>query len=116
VADFLLPSYLKVLGAHGNERDIAEAAAMLGSRGAHLQASILDAITMLRQRHPSALLPESLAAPLESIVRNGDSPLLRRQALRLLAGLTDQDGVAAFLAACQAVDRGTAERRENEGG
>ncbi len=114
VADFLLPSYLKVLGAHGNECDLAEAAGMLDSRGTHLQPFILDAITMLRRRHPGAL-PESLVAPLESIVRKSNAPIVRRQAFRLLGGLTQHDGVAAFLTAWQAVDPETAERRENGG-
>lgn len=104
VADFLLPSYLKLLGAHGNERDIAEIAGMLDSRGAHLQAAILDAIAALHRRHPSALLPESLVEPLENIVCNGDSLILRHQALRLLEGLTRRDGVAEFRAAWQAVE------------
>ncbi|SPF53771.1 conserved hypothetical protein [Candidatus Sulfopaludibacter sp. SbA4] len=108
VADFLLPSYLKVLGAHGEESDVAEAAGMLDSRGAHLHAPILDAIAMLRQRHPSALLPESLVDPLERIVRIGNSPILRRQALHLLEGLTKQEGVVEFLAAWQP-------RLENDG-
>ena len=108
VADFLLPSYLRVLGAHGDKEDLAEVARMLESRGPHLQASILDAITMLRQRHPSAPLPESLVEPLQRIVRTGNSLILRRQALRLLEGLTRQDGVAGFLAAWQP-------RLENDG-
>jgi hypothetical protein len=115
VTDYLLPSYLKVLGAHGGACDIAETARLLNSRGAHLQAPILDAITMLRQRHPSAPLPESLVEPLESIVRNGNSPILRHQALRLLGGLTRHHGVATFLAAWQAVDQDTLERRESDG-
>jgi hypothetical protein len=102
IADLLLPSYLKLLGAHGGEDDLAEAAGMLESRGPHLQAPLLDAITMLRQRHPSALLPESLVEPLERIVRIGNSPILRRQALRLLEGLTQHDGVVEFLAPWQA--------------
>jgi hypothetical protein len=114
VADFLLPSYLKALGAYGNEDDIGEAAGMLDSRGTHLQASILDAITMLRQRHPSALLPEALVEPLENIVRNGRSPILRRQAFGLLKGLTRLDGVAAFLEAWQA-GQDAIERREDCG-
>lgn len=114
VADFLLPSYLKVLGAYGGECDIAEAAGMMDSPP-RLHPSILDAITMLRQRHPSAVLPESLVAPLQSIVRNGNSPILRRQALRLLGGLTQHDGVAAFLAAWQAKDQDTVGRLENDG-
>ena len=102
VADFFLPSYLKVLGANGNEQDLAETAEMLGSRDAHLQASILDAIAKLRQRHPSAVLPESLLEPLQNLVRNGNSAVLRHRALRLL------EGMAAFQA-----DRDTRERREN---
>ena len=113
-ADFLLPSYLKALGAHGNEYDIGEAAGMLDSRGAHLQAAILDAITMLRQRHPSALLPEALMEPLENIVRNDRSPILRHQAFRLLKGLTRLDGVATFLEARQA-GQDAIEGREDRG-
>lgn len=54
VPDYLLPSYLKLLGAHGGEEAIAETARMLESHGAHLHSSILAAIAMLRQRHPSA--------------------------------------------------------------
>lgn len=114
VADFLLPSYLRVLGAHGNADDIAETAGMLGSRGVHLHASILEAVTMLRQRHPSAALPESLVKPLESLVRNGCAPILRHQALRLLQGLADHDGVAAFLAAWQAEDADAMRRRGDD--
>jgi HEAT repeat protein len=99
--DFLLPSYLKLLGAHGSKYAIAEAAAMLDSRGAHLRASILGAITMLRQRHPSEELPASLVDPLEDIIRNSTSPLQRRQAIRLLGGLKRHVGVARFLKDCQ---------------
>jgi HEAT repeat protein len=115
VADFLLPSYLKLLGVLGGEQELAETAGMLLSRGAHLQASILDAMTMLRRRHASAPLPESLVEPLQSIVRNGNSPIVRRQALRLLEGLTRLDGVAAFLAAWRSMDEDTAGRRESHG-
>jgi len=116
VADFLIPSSLKVLGAHGGQSAIGETAAMLHSRGAHLQPSILDAITMLRRRYPSAPLPESLVEPLENIVRNGNSPILRRQALGLLEGLAQHDGVAAFLAGWRSADVDTVERRENRRG
>jgi hypothetical protein len=115
VPDCLLPSYLKVLGAHGNQDNIAEAAGMLGSRGAHAQAAILDAITMLRRRHPLAPLPQSLVEPLKNIVRNGNPSILRHQTLRLLEGLKQYDGVAAFLAAWQASKPDRVERRENGG-
>jgi HEAT repeat protein len=100
VPDYLLPSYLKVLGAQGNQDAIVEAARMLESCGPHLHSSILDAITMLRQRHPSAPLRECLAEPVGNIVRNGSSPSIRNQAFHLLEGLSRHDGVR---------------RRENDG-
>lgn len=93
-ADFLIPSYLKMLGAHGDECAIIEAAGMLNSGRGRLRAAILDAIAMLRKRHPSSVLPGSLLEPLQRIARNDDSPLIRRQALRLLSGLTRQDGLS----------------------
>ena len=115
VADFLLPSYLRLLGAHGGEGAIAEAAAMLESRGTHLHASILDAIAAVRQRYPAAPLPEFLTEPLERIVRNSASPHLRRQALRLLSGLVGHDGVAAFLEQYQDMDMDSVALGEHAG-
>jgi hypothetical protein len=104
-ADFLLPSYLKVLGAHGDEAAISEAAGMLKFRGAYLQPAILDAIKSLQQRYPLALLPESLVEPLKDIVRNAKSALFRHQALQLMEGLAQFEGVAVFLAGCREMDQ-----------
>jgi HEAT repeat protein len=103
-SDLLLPSYLRLLGALGGAGDLAEVAELLGSRGAHLEAPILDAMTLLRQRHPSARLPEAAAEPLEHLVRQGSSPILRHQALRLLEELANHGSVAAFPASWRPED------------
>jgi hypothetical protein len=114
VPDYLLPPYLKMLGAQGDESAIAEAAGLLDSRGAHLQAAILNAITLLRQRYPLAPLPETLVEPLKSVIQIGNS-LLRRQALRLLGEFSRLEAVAAFLAGCQETNQDSTVDREDFG-
>ncbi len=113
VADYLLPSYLKLLGAHGDEDAIGEAAGMLASRGAHLQAPILDAITMLRKHHASTPLPESLLESLKHIVRADNPSALRCQALRLMDRLAPLEEMVSFLADCREMDQNFMARQED---
>jgi HEAT repeat protein len=103
-ADFLLPSYLRVLGAHGDEHSITEAAGILESHGSHLHAPILDAIARLRHRHPTAPLPQSLFEPLRTIIQSDHSSHLRHQALSLMHGLVRFEETACFLAEYPGLD------------
>lgn len=104
MADYLRPSYLKMLAALGDERHLAEACAMLVTAGGYMRGCVLDAIVVLWQRMPALTLPESLAGPLLEVARDGSSPLARHQALHLLGGLTRIEAVAAFLVTCREPD------------
>jgi hypothetical protein len=95
---YLLPAYLRLLGAKGREEDAAEVAELLGRDG--LEASVLNALTALRNRYGSLTLPEGLSKWLRDVVTSKTSPLLAYQAVRLLAGFLHQPAVFDFLEGC----------------
>ena len=115
VADFMLPSYLKLLSAHGDERAMSDVAGMLNTRTAHLQPAIMDAIAVLRKRHPSAELPAPFLESLVRIVRTDIASPLRYRALRLLGELAPVEEMASLLPDCPELDKEFMARREDSG-
>jgi HEAT repeat protein len=95
---YLLPAFLKLLGAKGRREDVAEVAAMIGSDG--LEASVLNALTALRNRYRDLLLPDGLSQPLRDVVSRNNSPVLAYQAIRLLGGLLPDPAVFGFVERC----------------
>lgn len=98
--DFFLASCLKAIAAFGSTRDFAEVASLLLVRGPHLRHAILSALIAIYQRCPPPDLGESLLLALRAVVENGDPPLCRYQAVRVLGFWATRDDVYAFLAAC----------------
>ncbi len=95
----LRPAYLKLLGAKGGQEDVVEVADMIGGEG--LEASVLNALTALRNRYSDLKLPDGLSQPLRDVVsRKKTSPLLAYQAVRLLGGLLDDAAVFDFVERC----------------
>jgi len=99
--DFLLAAFLKAMAVWGTAEDFNEVAALLPLRGPHLRSAILGALFAIRARCPSAAANTgALLAALRRIVEDGDPPLCRYQAVRILAFLAAEDDVYAFLVAC----------------
>jgi HEAT repeat protein len=98
--DFFLASYLKAMAALGSAREFAEVASLLPVRGTHLRPAILDALIALRPRCLSPAPVENLLPTLREVVEDGDPPLCRYQAVRVLGLWAARDDVYAFLASC----------------
>jgi HEAT repeat protein len=95
--DLLLASCLKAVGALGSVREFAEVASLLPVRGLHLRPAILSALLAIGSRCPSPEPGENLLAALRAVVEDGDPPLCRYQAVRVLGFWADRDDVYAFL-------------------
>ena len=95
---YLLPSYLKLLGAKGQPAEVAEIVARIANPG--LAAHAVNALTSMLNRYPGLPLPRTLIAPLRSIVERNESPLLAYQALRLLGPFLADDGAFQFTEQC----------------
>ncbi len=95
---YLRPAFLKLLGALGRPEDVSEVAEMIGRDG--LEASVLNALTALRNRYRGLQLPEGLSQPLRDVVSRNNSPLLAYQAIRLLGGLLQEPAVFDFVEGC----------------
>jgi HEAT repeat protein len=98
--DFLLASCLKAIAVLGSAREFAEVANLLLERGRHLRPAILDALTAL---HPRCQMPDASKALLpavKAVVEDGDPPLCRYQAVRLLGFWTIDDDVYQFMISC----------------
>jgi HEAT repeat protein len=100
LADFLLVSCLKAIGALGSAGEFVEVASLLTVRGPHVRPAILDALTAIHQRHPAKVDGVDLLAALQAVVDDEDSPLCRYQAVRALGYLSSRDDVYRFLVAC----------------
>jgi HEAT repeat protein len=98
--DFFLVSCLKAFGTLGAAREFVEVAGLLAVRGHHLRPAILGALVAIRQRHPTEVKGEDLLPPLRAVVDNGDPPLCRYQAVRVLGFLSSHDDVYSFLVSC----------------
>jgi hypothetical protein len=98
--DFLLASCLKAAAALGSEREFAEVASLLPVRGPHLRPAILSALLAIYPRCPSPRPGGDLLPALQALVTNGDPPLCRYQAVRVLGFWAIDDDVYAFLVAC----------------
>jgi HEAT repeat protein len=96
--DYLEASYIRLLGAQGDRDAMAEVAGFIGNDG--LDSQILNALTSLRSRFRDARVPQSIAQPLEDILKAEVSPLLAYQAVRLLGGLLENDDVFHFMCGC----------------
>ena len=96
--DYLEASYIRLLGAQGERDSMAEVASFI--RDGDLDSHILNALTSLRSRYRDAKIPQSLAQPLENILKAGVSPLFAYQAVRLLGGLLENDEVFDFMCGC----------------
>lgn len=97
---YLRPAYLKLLGAKGRPEDVCEVAEMIGGDG--LEASVLNALTALRNRYSTLKLPDGLSQPLRDIVSRKASPFLAYQAIRLLGVLLHDAAVFDFVEGCLA--------------
>lgn len=98
--DFLLASWLKAIAAMGSAREFAEVASLLSARGPHLRMAILGALMDIHPRCPSTDPGDVLLPALQTVAQNGDPPLCRYQAVRVLGFWAARDDVYAFLAAC----------------
>jgi len=98
--DFLLASYLKAMAALGSATEFGEVASLLPARGPHLRPPILSALTAIYPRCPSLEPGETLLAALRAVVEDGDPPLCRYQAVRVLSFWAARDSVYAFLVSC----------------
>jgi HEAT repeat protein len=98
--DFLLASCLKVIAVRGTAKEFAEAAGLLAVRGPHLRLAILNALTSIHSRCPSADASESLLAAVKSVIEDQDPPPWRYQAVRLLGLWGERDDIYAFLVSC----------------
>jgi HEAT repeat protein len=98
--DFLLASCLKAMAALGSDREFAEVASLLTVRGPNLRAAILGALIAIRPRCPRPDLSGALLTALQAVAEDGDPPLCRYQAVRVLGFWADRDDVYTFLASC----------------
>jgi HEAT repeat protein len=100
VPDFFLASCLKAFAALGSTREFEEVARLLPVRGPHLRPAILSALKAIHPRCPSSEPGEGLLPALRALVEDGDPPLCRYQAIRVLAFWAKRDDVCAFLISC----------------
>ena len=98
--DFLLASCLKATAALGSAREFAEVASLLAVRGPHLRPAILSALIALGSRCPQPDPAGNLLPALRALVDDGDSPLCRYQAVRVLGFWAARDDVYGFLVSC----------------
>ena len=82
--DFYLASCLKAIAALGSAREFAEVASLLPVRAPHLRPAMLSALLAIYPRCQPLDPSEDLLQFLRAVVNNGDSPLCRYQALRVL--------------------------------
>ncbi len=98
--DFLLVPCLRAFAALGSAREFDEVASLLPVCGPHLRPAILSALKAIHPRCPSADPGEGLLSVLRALVENGDPPLCRYQAIRVLAFWANRDDVCALLVSC----------------
>jgi len=98
--DFLLASSLKAVAALGSEREFAEVASLLPVRGPHLRPAILSALMAIYPRCARSTGGGDLVAVLQALVEDGDPPMCRYQAVRVMGFWADSDDVCAFLVSC----------------
>jgi HEAT repeat protein len=98
--DFFLASCLKAIAALGSVSDFAEVASLLPVRSPHLRSAILGALHAIYPRGQSSDAGENLLPALQAVVENGDPPLCRYQAVRILGFWTTRDDVYGFLVSC----------------
>ena len=98
--DFLLASCLKATAALGSAQEFAEVASLLPVRGPHLRPAILSALIAIGPRCPSPEPGVDLLPVLRAVVDDGDSPLCRYQAVRVLGFWATRDDVYTFLVYC----------------
>jgi HEAT repeat protein len=98
--DFLLASCLKAIAVVGSATEFSEVAKLLLVRGPHLRPAILSALTAMRLRCQSLDADESFLVEVIAVIEDGDPPLCRYQAVRLLGFWALRDDVDKFLVAC----------------
>jgi len=98
--DFFLVSCLKAIAAFGTAGDFAEVASLLPVRGPHLRPAILGALLAIHPRCLSTDAVTGLLPALQATVEDGDPPLCRYQATRVLGLCAAHDDVHAFLVSC----------------
>jgi HEAT repeat protein len=98
--DFFLGPYLKVLAAFGGAGDFAEVAGLLPVRGPHLRPAILGTLLAMLGRCQADGPGEAVLAALRAVAEDGDPPLCRYQAVRILGHWTAREDVCAFLVSC----------------
>jgi HEAT repeat protein len=98
--DFFLGSCLKAIAAFGTAGDFAEVASLLPVRGPHLRPAILGALLAIHPRCLSTDAVTGLLPALRATVEDGDPPLCRYQATRVLGLCAAHDDVHAFLVSC----------------
>jgi HEAT repeat protein len=100
VPDFFLVSCLKAIGAIAADREFAEVAGLLATRGPQLRPAILGALIAIHQRHPGQAHDDDLLPLLRIAIDDKETPLCSYQALRALGFASSRDDVYAFLIAC----------------
>lgn len=98
--DFYLASCLKAIAALGSAREFAEVANLLRLRAPHLRPAMLSALLAIYPRCPSLEPGEDLLEFLRVVIGNGDSPLCRYQAVRVLGLWAERDEIYEFLVSC----------------
>ncbi len=98
--DFFLASCLKAIAVLGLAREFDEVASLLPVRGPHLRPAILSALVAIYPRCTPPGPGENLLPALREVVENGDPPLCRYQAVRVLGSWAARDDVYAFLVSC----------------
>ena len=97
---FLLASCLKAMAALGSDREFAEVASLLLVRDPHLRPAILGALVAISPRWPLPDPGEGLLPALRAVIEDGDPPLCRYQAVRVLGFWVTRDDVYGFLISC----------------
>ena len=98
--DFLLASCLKAIAALGSAREFAAVAALLPVRSLHLRPAILAALLAIYPRCGPQDPGDSLLPALRAVVEDGDPPLCRYRAVRVLGFWAGRDDVCGFLVSC----------------
>jgi HEAT repeat protein len=98
--DFYLASCLKAIAALGSAREFAEVARLLPVRAPHLRPAMLSALLAIYPRCQPLEPSDDLLQVLRDVVNNGDSPLCRYQALRVLGLWASRDDIYTFLVSC----------------
>ena len=95
--DFLLASCLKVIAAVGSCKEFDEVADLLLVRGRHLRPAILAALAAMRPRCSLPDAPKNLLPTVRAIIEDGDPPLCRYQAVKVLGFWANHPDVYAFM-------------------